>query len=237
MNYILVVVAVIIIACIYLFWLSFKNSNEIQNLRITGGGCKCDTKEQSNVVKTVGQMEHNLNELNKFIFGSLVPRLNGDEQEFNVSTDENVEPLPEPNITELEDNVEFDDDFIKNEDTELHEDDTESHNDETELHNDDTELHNDNYNNISEEINVSHVDMNNEDIESTKIDNSDIDLDISDFEMNSDENDKENIDSEKYSESNLKNKTLKELKLIAQDIGIKTNGSKSYLTKMIIENQ
>ena len=84
-NYILVALAVLTIACIYLFWLTFKQSQEILALSsrvnnsdvLDGGGGEKNNKVITEVIKKVGEIDNNLNEVNKYIFGNLIPRLEG----------------------------------------------------------------------------------------------------------------------------------------------------------------
>lgn len=145
-NYILVALAVLTIACIYLFWLTFKQSQEILALssRVNnsdvldaGGGSEKNNKVITEVIKKVGEIDNNLNEVNKYIFGNLIPRLEGRhstnddvqaEEDEEVEDDnltetdlENIERLGEDleNDADEENNVMLDDDEENNDDTEL----------------------------------------------------------------------------------------------------------------------
>ena len=250
-NYILVALAVLTIACIYLFWLTFKQSQEILALSsrvnnsdvLDGGrGSEKNNKVITEVIKKVGEIDNNLNEVNKYIFGNLIPRLEGrhstndDVQAEEVEDDnltetdlENIERLGEDleNDADEENNVMLDDD----EDNNVMLDDDEENNEDD---NTDTEL---NSGNNSDTLDLEIDDMPTLDMKESKMSNVNIDIhNLDDISINADDVDFSDLDVDDTSLSleNLKNKSLKELRTIAQDAGLKVKGNKNELINSII---
>ena len=83
-NYVLLGLSILAIASIYLFWLNFKQSREIQNLWVQIGQAGGETPSiQEEFVKKIEQLGGNLDQLNKYVFGDLLPRLE-EQQKFIV---------------------------------------------------------------------------------------------------------------------------------------------------------
>ena len=94
-NYVLLGLSILAIASIYLFWLNFKQSREIQNLWSQIGQVGGDTPGiQEEFVKKIEQLGGNLDQLNKYVFGDLLPRLE-EQQKFIV--DHNLNQTVEGN--------------------------------------------------------------------------------------------------------------------------------------------
>ena len=94
-NYVLLGLSILAIASIYLFWLNFKQSREIQNLWSQIGQVGGDTPGiQEEFIKKIEQLGGNLDQLNKYVFGDLLPRLE-EQQKFIV--DHNLNQTVEGN--------------------------------------------------------------------------------------------------------------------------------------------
>ena len=66
-NYVLLGLSILAIASIYLFWLNFKQSREIQNLWVQVGQAGGETPSiQEEFVKKIEQLGGNLDQLNKY---------------------------------------------------------------------------------------------------------------------------------------------------------------------------
>ena len=242
-NYILVALAVLTIACIYLFWLTFKQSQEILALssRVNncdvldgGGGSEKNNKVITEVIKKVGEIDNNLNEVNKYIFGNLIPRLEGRHSTNDDVQAEEDEEVEDDNLTETDlENIERLGEDLENdadEENNVMLDDDEENNDE----NDDTEL---NSGNNSDTLDLEIDDMPTLDMKESKMSTVDIDIhNLDDISLNADDVDFSDLDVDDTSLSleNLKNKSLKELRTIAQDAGLKVKGNKNELINSII---
>ena len=232
-NYILVALAVLTIACIYLFWLTFKQSQEILALssRVNnsdvldgGGGGEKNNKVITEVIKKVGEIDNNLNEVNKYIFGNLIPRLEG---RHSTNDDVQAEEVEDDNLTETDlENIERLGQDLEND---ADEDNNEDNNEDN-----DTEL---NSGNNSDTLDLEIDDMPTLDMKESKMSNVNIDIhNLDDISINADDVDFSDLDVDDTSLSleNLKNKSLKELRTIAQDAGLKVKGNKNELINSII---
>jgi len=249
-NYILVALAVLTIACIYLFWLTFKQSQEILALssRVNnsdvldgGGGSEKNNKVITEVIKKVGEIDNNLNEVNKYIFGNLIPRLEGRHSTNDDVQAEEDEEVEDDNLTETDlENIERLGEDLENdadEENNVMLDDDEENNvmlDDDEENNDDTEL---NSGNNSDTLDLEIDDMPTLDMKESKMSTVNIDIhNLDDISINADDVDFSDLDVDDTSLSleNLKNKSLKELRTIAQDAGLKVKGNKNELINCII---
>ena len=239
-NYILVALAVLTIACIYLFWLTFKQSQEILALssRVNnsdvldgGGGSEKNNKVITEVIKKVGEIDNNLNEVNKYIFGNLIPRLEGRHSTNDDVQAEEDEEVEDDNLTETDiENIERLGEDLENdadEENNVMLDDDEENNDDTEL----------NSGNNSDTLDLEIDDMPTLDMKESKMSTVNIDIhNLDDISINADDVDFSDLDVDDTSLSleNLKNKSLKELRTIAQDAGLKVKGNKNELINCII---
>ena len=239
-NYILVALAVLTIACIYLFWLTFKQSQEILALssRVNnsdvldgGGGSEKNNKVITEVIKKVGEIDNNLNEVNKYIFGNLIPRLEGRHSTNDDVQAEEDEEVEDDNLTETDlENIERLGEDLENdadEENNVMLDDDEENNDDTEL----------NSGNNSDTLDLEIDDMPTLDMKESKMSNVNIDIhNLDDISINADDVDFSDVDVDDSTLSleNLKNKSLKELRTIAQDAGLKVKGNKNELINCII---
>ena len=241
-NYILVALAVLTIACIYLFWLTFKQSQEILALssRVNnsdvldgGGGSEKNNKVITEVIKKVGEIDNNLNEVNKYIFGNLIPRLEGRHSTNDDVQAEEDEEVEDDNLTETDlENIERLGEDLENdadEENNVMLDDDEENNDDTEL----------NSGNNSDTLDLEIDDMPTLDMKESKMSNVNIDIhNLDDISINADDVDFSDldvdVDDSTLSLENLKNKSLKELRTIAQDAGLKVKGNKNELINCII---
>ena len=248
-NYILVALAVLTIACIYLFWLTFKQSQEILALSsrvnnsdvLDGGGGEKNNKVITEVIKKVGEIDNNLNEVNKYIFGNLIPRLEGRHSTNDDVQAEEDEEVEDDNLTETDlENIERLGEDLENdadEENNVMLDDDEENNvmlDDDEENNDDTEL---NSGNNSDTLDLEIDDMPTLDLKQSKMSNVNIDIhNLDDISINADDVDFSDLDADDSTLSleNLKNKSLKELRTIAQDSGLKIKGNKNELINSII---
>ena len=259
-NYILVALAVLTIACIYLFWLTFKQSQEILALssRVNnsdvldgGGGSEKNNKVITEVIKKVGEIDNNLNEVNKYIFGNLIPRLEG---RHSTNDDVQAEEVEDDNLTETdlendadeENNVMLGDEEVEDDnltETDLEnierlgqdlENDADEDNNEDNNEDNDTEL---NSGNNSDTLDLEIDDMPTLDMKESKMSTVNIDIhNLDDISINADDVDFSDLDVDDTTLSieNLKNKSLKELRTIAQDAGLKVKGNKNELINSII---
>jgi hypothetical protein len=238
-NYILVALAVLTIACIYLFWLTFKQSQEILALSsrvnnsdvLDGGGGEKNNKVITEVIKKVGEIDNNLNEVNKYIFGNLIPRLEGRHSTNDDVQAEEDEEVEDDNLTETDlENIERLGEDLENdadEENNVMLDDDEENNDDTEL----------NSGNNSDTLDLEIDDMPTLDLKQSKMSNVNIDIhNLDDISINADDVDFSDldVDDSTLSLENLKNKSLKELRTIAQDSGLKIKGNKNELINSII---
>ena len=218
-NYVLLGLSILAIASIYLFWLNFKQSREIQNLWSQIGQVGGDTPGiQEEFIKKIEQLGGNLDQLNKYVFGDLLPRLEEQEKfivhhhQNNDVRDNDLEPVYEEQNNALDlkqediDNIE---EFSENENDSISEsnlkdrqisdfDDTIEENTEIDI-NSISELTMENISNL-EDLNFENGDIYN--INDNEDDDNDNDDDNKDDDDDNDNDDNDNDDDDNKDDDN-----------------------------------
>ena len=218
-NYVLLGLSILAIASIYLFWLNFKQSREIQNLWSQIGQVGGDTPGiQEEFIKKIEQLGGNLDQLNKYVFGDLLPRLEEQEKFIvhhhpnNDVRDNDLEPVYEEQNNALDlkqediDNIE---EFSENENDSISEsnlkdrqisdfDDTIEENTEIDI-NSISELTMENISNL-EDLNFENGDIYN--INDNEDDDNDNDDDNKDDDDDNDNDDNDNDDDDNKDDDN-----------------------------------
>ena len=240
-NYVLLGLSILAIASIYLFWLNFKQSREIQNLWSQIGQVGRDTPGiQEEFIKKIEQLGGNLDQLNKYVFGDLLPRLEEQEKFIvhhhpnNDVRDNDLEPVYEEQNNALDlkqediDNIE---EFSENENDSISEsnlkdrqisdfDDTIEENTEIDI-NSISELTMENISNL-EDLNFENGDIYNIN------DNEDDDNDNDDDDNKDDDNKDENNDDEEHNpESNIEDMDFDDMDFDMLSIKVNLDSDKS----------